>query len=384
MRRLTLPRQDDGAVAVMTALLALVLFGMAALVVDAGAFYAERRELQNGADAAALAVAADCATGACGAYATTSGAYADANAIDEQSGVEEVCGSVSPLPLCGEPPEAAAGHDFVRVRTLTDDGAGGDEVPWVFGTILEGDEDGTTVHAEATVVWGAPSSLESAVPVTMSACEWEAFTSDGAALAPPPDYGTHPGLGYTSAWLTGTGPTYERVFHTHDTSKDATGVATECPATPPGGDAAGSFGWLSDTDSSCSVTTTVDGDGDPGYENQPGNTVPSVCKKADFPQPGDLVHLPVYDHYTVKGNVAGKGGGQEVWYHLAGYAALYVTGNNVQLPGGEDKKSIVTGALPCTGQARCISGFFTAGLAPASGVVGSGPSFGTSLTQLVD
>lgn len=49
--------RDDGAVAVFTALLAVVLFGMAALVVDLGLARDNRRQAQNTADAAALAAA---------------------------------------------------------------------------------------------------------------------------------------------------------------------------------------------------------------------------------------------------------------------------------------------------------------------------------------
>ena len=60
-----------GAVAIMVALLAVVIFGIAAYVIDISALYQERRELQNGADAAALAIARDCAMGDCGDdYAT--------------------------------------------------------------------------------------------------------------------------------------------------------------------------------------------------------------------------------------------------------------------------------------------------------------------------
>lgn len=390
MRRMT--GRDEGAVAVLTALLALVLFGMAALVVDAGAFYLEKRELQNGADAAAYAVAADCAADlpACLAYASTSASFADSNAFDEESGVDEVCGT-TPLPACPPPAtpeeeaeaEAIAGRDFVRVRTVTDDGEGGDEVPWIFGRLLA-DGEGTTIKASATVVFGAPGTLESAIPVTMSACEWEDFTADGGALAPAPDYRAYPGKGYSSTWLTTAGLAYERTFFTHNTSTETSGTESECPATPPGGDAAGSFGWLSDTDEDCSVTTSVNEEGDIGYENQPGNTVPSVCKNGSFPQPGTVVHVPVYDHYTVGGTVGGPGGGQRVWYHLAGYAAFYITGYNLQLPAGEDRRSIVTNRFPCSGSDRCFSGFFTSGLVPSIGAVGSGPSYGTSTTQLVD
>ena len=50
-------RDDRGAVAVLTAVLAVVLFGMAALVVDLGMARDSRRQAQNTADAAALAAA---------------------------------------------------------------------------------------------------------------------------------------------------------------------------------------------------------------------------------------------------------------------------------------------------------------------------------------
>ena len=43
----------------------VALIGVGALVIDVGRLYVERRDLQNGADAAALAVAQDCAAGDC-------------------------------------------------------------------------------------------------------------------------------------------------------------------------------------------------------------------------------------------------------------------------------------------------------------------------------
>ncbi len=50
---------ESGAVAVTVALLTVVLLGFAAISIDIGANYAEKRQLQNGADAAALALAQD-------------------------------------------------------------------------------------------------------------------------------------------------------------------------------------------------------------------------------------------------------------------------------------------------------------------------------------
>ena len=49
--------------AVIVAISLTALIGMAAFAIDVGALYGERRQLQSGADAGALAVAEDCALG---------------------------------------------------------------------------------------------------------------------------------------------------------------------------------------------------------------------------------------------------------------------------------------------------------------------------------
>lgn len=54
MRRLRVASDERGAVVVIVAILAVVLFGFVALAVDAARIYAERSELQRTADAAAL------------------------------------------------------------------------------------------------------------------------------------------------------------------------------------------------------------------------------------------------------------------------------------------------------------------------------------------
>ena len=74
--------------------------------IDVGALYAERRQLQNGADAAALAVAEDCAEGDCLDEMATAKTYADSNAKDDAANVDEVCGSgpgLRGLPDCRHP-----------------------------------------------------------------------------------------------------------------------------------------------------------------------------------------------------------------------------------------------------------------------------------------
>ena len=66
MRRLS---DDRGSVVVIIVVFVVVLFGIGAVVVDVASQYHKRRTLQNGADAAALAVAQMCAAGDCGLIA---------------------------------------------------------------------------------------------------------------------------------------------------------------------------------------------------------------------------------------------------------------------------------------------------------------------------
>ena len=105
LRRLILARlrrDERGVVAAIVAILlgTGVLLGMGALVIDVGQIYQERAELQNGADAAALAVAKSCALGACAPG--VAGQQADGNASNltgGTAGVQLVCGSGSPAGL---------------------------------------------------------------------------------------------------------------------------------------------------------------------------------------------------------------------------------------------------------------------------------------------
>jgi Flp pilus assembly protein TadG len=82
-------RRDDGAVAVLVAVCMVALLAVGAFVLDVGRIYAERRQLQNGADAATLAVVMDCHLPAgCAATAGTKAAdKANQNANDGASTV---------------------------------------------------------------------------------------------------------------------------------------------------------------------------------------------------------------------------------------------------------------------------------------------------------
>jgi len=145
---------EEGVVLVLVAVSMVVLLGAVALTVDVGRIYQERRELQNGADAAALAVAHDCASGDCGTSQTTADLYADANATDGSAGVESV--SVN------------SGARKVTVYTVTD-GASGNSFPMTFARVVGFDE--VTVRAKATVAWDGLKA-GSALPILFKETLW--------------------------------------------------------------------------------------------------------------------------------------------------------------------------------------------------------------------
>ncbi len=72
-------RGERGSVAVIVAIAMLALMGFAGLAIDLGGAYSDRQQLQNGADAAALAIARSCEKGAC---VDTADFYAKANKLD--------------------------------------------------------------------------------------------------------------------------------------------------------------------------------------------------------------------------------------------------------------------------------------------------------------
>lgn len=71
--------------------------------------------------------------------------------------------------------------------------------------------------------------------------------------------------------------------------------------------------------------------------------------------------------------------GTSVEYHIIGYASFYITGMHIS---GVKVKSLVTGDFPCSGNAKCISGFFRKGLLPAGGPVTDGDYFGAAVIGL--
>jgi hypothetical protein len=329
-------RGESGAILVFVAISLVVLLGSVAMSIDFGRMYSERRELQNGADAAALAVAQDCATGDCGgAYSPYPIAeeYADANASDNLAWVDDV-----DLDLAAQK---------VTVHTATEDPGGDHFFDMMFAQIVG--FDGLTVNAQATVAWGAPKNLAT-LPIIFSICEWEQYSGTlhpssaviNNELPPTPGYGRL--NDYTQIF-----------FHGDDENSPI------CHESPSGQDLPGGFGWLA---SASGCEAEVDGGGwvgiDPGA-SPTGGCSPSLMENLV----GTVVLIPYFDDFR------STGAGAE--YHVAGFGAVYVTGYN--FAGQYKEASLITGNQVCTGEERCIEGYLIDNWVVSGGELG-GSDFG--------
>jgi Flp pilus assembly protein TadG len=358
LRRLILARlrhDERGVVAAIVAILlgTGVLLGMGALVIDVGQIYQERAELQNGADAAALAVAKSCALGACAPG--VAGQQADGNASNltgGTAGVQLVCGSGS-LPGCPAPtgnldscPSAPpAGTNFVEVYTETRTASGSTLLPPAFATSIMGaGYKGTTVRACAQAEWGAPSAA-TVTALTISACEWDQDTSQGTLFASAPPYSVNPQ----------PAPGFDQQLTTTSLGKGG-----GCP-TEPGGDGAGTFGWAQDATGNCSLT--VSGTFPAGG---PAPACQAVLQNAQQSQVPILV--PVYVSQDAAANT----------YALKGFAYFVVTGYNFPFGFAADW---LNPANNCAGTPNCLSGYFVQGVIPTTGSF-AGSSLGAYLIDL--
>ena len=186
MSRLTRRRgggDDRGAVIVLVAILlgAGVITGLLATVADLGRVYAERRVVQNGADAAALALAQHCAqadancTGT-GHARTAAVALADANAPDGRTAVTEVCGTGSMAQCLGGSGRWTdcravdpSVSNYVRVRTATEAADGTPALTPIFAQLLDpGVVLATGACAQAA--WGAATTALVTFPILLPIC----------------------------------------------------------------------------------------------------------------------------------------------------------------------------------------------------------------------
>lgn len=339
-----LKHEQSGISLIFVTMSLVVLIGMVAFAVDTAALYQERRELQSGADAAAFAIAEDCALGAkpcTQAQAdVTADDYADANASDLEAGVDNV-----DLDLAAK---------IVEVDVSTETTTGGTIFRPFFARVLG--FSGTNVDAEAAVQWGFASGL-STIPLIISYCEAQRHLYPTDPLGEP--------LNLDGPWTT-VGPNANKGLHGIDEPEGTpewqsaapillkfhTGAdpQPDCAAqagqdTDGDGRLPGGFGWLDDIDGTFDCNVDVDtGNIAPA---DPGASVTSGCDAATLK---DLIfEKTVFFPWFIDTNDVG---GANATYTIEDFVGFYVTGYNF---GGQFKEP---GSGPCGGSTRCIEGYF--------------------------
>jgi hypothetical protein len=259
---------EEGAVAVLVAVTLVALLGAAALAVDVGNLYWERRSLQNGADAAALAAAQDFADGSAGTARATAEEYADAN-NERGAFVEEFFQPTA---------------NSIQVTARTGDIAAPGQLSSILAGVLGVDEYFT--RATAVAAWGSVGSANT-IPLTFSICEWDEFTG---------------GLGVDGL------PTGTKVVYHHTSSASD---VNDCDG-PAGQDSPGGFGWL-DEESPCAAFVEngeVDGDTGASMSGDCKDTFPDLL--------GETVLMPIFVEVT--------GTGANAVYEIIGFAAFEFQG----------------------------------------------------------
>lgn len=346
MRRVTAPShartghdsRERGAAAVLVAFSMVVLLGFAALAVDVGAVYAEKAQLQNGADATALAIAGECANGvSCPvAMSDPNNRLANANANDDSSGTFAVT----------QPTTSS-----VRVETNAQAaGSIEDSFGLYFARVLG--HESSVIHAVSVATWGAPTEATT-LPWTISQCVFEQYLSP-AQLAEL----------NTSGSFTGD-PTPTHILLRYDeNTPDYPGCV------PQNGYAEGGFGWL-DRDTGCSADIDIAA---AEVGNDPGNDFPSECTAIISTLMDEPILVPIFSTAT--------GNGQHATYGLEGFVAFQVTG--YKFGGGPSLTNLDPAAPTCTGNCRGIQGFFTRYVSLEEGLSTSGgtPNYGYTAVWL--
>jgi hypothetical protein len=399
-------RNERGAVASIVVILLTfgLVIGMTALTMDVGSLMWERRQLQNGADAAANSLADTCANDAaeCSAANTTTlaglSSLNDGNASDTKNGFEKgtygdgLCGrnagSLPPCNLpdgsltdCGPLPDNLTAHTdvpYVEVHTKTRTASGSVLPPWLAQAMFGSSYSGEAVGACSRAAYGTPGSYSLQAPVTLSMCEWQKATANGTLYQASPVYngGSSPDNGYGGAsqppWPTAatTPPTPPNVGNEIKIYLQTTTVPSSCPNFN-GHDSPGGFGYLA---SGCPSNVTT-----PSWQNiSTGNNYP--CGSPNMSSfYGKVVYLPVFTCMVKSGSqptaapdastVCNGGAGSNTYDYVPGLAKFYLSGYKVS--GSDEMPSLVSGSVPCGGNDRCLSGWFLDGV--LHNAVPSGP-----------
>jgi Flp pilus assembly protein TadG len=261
------PRDEQGAVAVVVALLMVPLIGFAAVSVDVAALWAQRQQLQTGADAAVLAIGSDCLRGSCGTPAQTATSFARAN-----------LGRGTPTATV-----TARSATSVTVRNSV-------PADLVFAPVLG--VRNRTVTTTATATWGAPVSGVGVLPVVLNLCEYSYQTGGGLPTSTTPRTILLSRTSVSSCTESGFSGSYN-----------------------PGG-----FAWVRPNNSLCTTDSTVGGE----LQVSTSTTPPLFCLPSYFSSfANSTVLLPVF--------TAGRGSGSNAYFRIHGYAPFRLTGYHLGL-----------------------------------------------------
>lgn len=410
---------ERGAVATLVAVLIAggVVMGMLALSIDVGGVMYERRQLQNGADAASLALADECAKDLTKCTQTTADSLKapllNTNASDDRArydsrsdALQGVCGRAAgpALPGCDSASSDAPISDlkkcpplptwlrnqpsipYVEAYSRTETRTGSTILPKYFSQLLVGGGPDSSVTACARAAWGPAGGHTGTVPITFSTCEWQRATNGGSTYYDKSPAGPWPGYGASNPWPP-TNLEVQIVLH------DPQDESTDCVWNNK--DTAGGFGYVSGTNCSATITTTATNDS--WAKIDPGNNLPSGCDTVIPGLLGKVVFLPVFDCLIAQQGAPTGGipatancdptqresSGTNSWYHVAGWAKFYLSGYRLSGTGGTVQSSILPGSNypgPCSASQRCITGWFLKGvLEDASSIEppGGGTDYGT-------
>ncbi|GAA4375697.1 pilus assembly protein TadG-related protein [Agromyces bauzanensis] len=302
---------ERGASAVIVALLAIPLLGGTAIAVDVGALYAEKAQLQNGADGAALAIAKECAVSE---FSCTAQAAATADGFANLNSNDDVSNNTFALDI---------NDNIVTVTTTTNDASnegGGLRHPFAAAV---GFTEASVVVASATAEWGVPLGADT-LPLAFPLCKFDDFMPSGPE-----------GIG-------------EEIWIRNDVDARK---ASDCEdSTFPS-----FFGWLTSGDCTADVTLTAIEPPEAWVVADPGKSpLGAGCLEARFielQQSATPILIPVYD------SIGEKGTAVDGQFHLVGFASFIITGWEFPSwsasPPENCKKE--TGAPSCSG----IRGYFT-------------------------
>ncbi|MUK03390.1 pilus assembly protein TadG [Vibrio cholerae] len=349
MRGLTSRTVEDGeqgAVSVIMAVMLVALLGFTALAVDVGMLYAERAQLQNGADAAALGVAQVCAKAPsstdCSSGSPIATNLANANANDRLAALRSV--DVNPS------------TNTATVTTMSRDASRSDGRVSLFFARVFGDDD-AAVSATASARWGSPLKGTTVFPMTVSLCQVENRV-DGAV----------------------------QLLQLHGTTSSP-GPNGVCTPSSSGQVVPGGFGWLTQAGTSCGgfIDLALQQAG-----GAPGNSGPGNCNdtydfwKAEITAGRKpVILIPVF--WKVDGTGSGA------IYRMNTFAAYEITG--WKFSGGNEGVGVrdvfhntaahSSATTACTGDCRGIIGKFVKYVSLSEGyTLGPVNQFGATIVQM--